>query len=453
MNDSLSFPDGFLWGAATSAYQIEGSPLEDGAGASNWHRFSHTPGMTTNGDTGDIACDHYNRYRSDVALMSELGLNSYRFSISWGRILPQGRGRVNEPGMDFYSRLVDSLLERGIKPNATLFHWDLPAALDDWGGWLNRDIAEWFGDYAALMFDRLGDRVPMWSTINEPWVIADGGYMFGKLAPGHRNLYEAPIAAHNILRAHGRGVQAFRASAHAAKSEVGIVVNLEPKYAASESEDDLAATARADAYMNRQYLDPLLLGTYPEEMSEIFGDAWPDWPEGDMALISEPIDFLGINYYTRSVNRDDGSCLPVRASGVYQPESIHTETGWEVWPEALTRVLLWVRDRYGDMPLYVTENGSAFYDPPAPIDGEVIDPLRVAYLSDHLKAVYEAIREGVPLRGYYAWSLLDNFEWSHGFSKRFGIIHVDYATQTRTIKSSGKFYSDVIRTNGAVLGE
>ncbi len=453
MIDSFQFPEGFLWGAATSAYQIEGSPLADGAGASNWHRFSHTPGMTTNADTGDVACDHYHRYRDDVELMSKLGLNTYRFSIAWGRVLPEGTGRVNEHGLDFYSRLVDSLLERGIAPNATLYHWDLPAALDDRGGWLNRDIAEWFADYATIMFDRLGDRVPMWATINEPWVIMDGGYMHGKLAPGHRSPYEAAIVSHNVLRAHGRGVQAFRASQSSGRSEIGMVVNLEPKYAASDSVEDIAATARADAYMNRQYLDPLFFGKYPEEMAEIFGDAWQEWPSEDMQLITEKFDFLGINYYTRSVSRNDDDCLPVRASGVAQPQHVHTETGWEVYPEALTRVLLWVNERYGDIPLYVTENGAAFYDAPASIDGMVDDPLRVTYLRGHLTAVRDAMRQGVPLRGYYAWSLLDNFEWSHGFTKRFGIVHVDYATQGRTIKSSGAFYASVIATNGAALDE
>ncbi|MDO8501873.1 MAG: GH1 family beta-glucosidase [Gemmatimonadaceae bacterium] len=453
MSDSYGFPDGFLWGAATSAYQIEGSPLADGAGASTWHRFSHTPGMTTNGETGDVACDHYRRYRSDVGLMTELGLKAYRFSISWSRVLPEGTGRVNEAGLDFYSRLVDALLEHGITPNATLYHWDLPAALEDRGGWLNRDIAEWFADYATIMFDRLGDRVPMWATINEPWVIMDGGYMHGKLAPGHRNMYEAPIVSHNVLRAHGQAVQAFRASQSSGKGQIGIVVNLEPKYAGSDSAEDLAATARADAYMNRQYLDPLVLGKYPDEMAEIFGDAWQEWSPGDMRLIREKIDFLGINYYTRSVTRHDEHWLPVRASGIAQPRHVHTETGWEVYPEALTRVLLWVKERYGDMPLYITENGAAFYDAPAPIDGVVDDPLRVAYLRGHLRAAREAMRQGVSLHGYYAWSLLDNFEWSHGTSRRFGIVHVDYATQQRTIKSSGAYYSSVIRTNGAALDE
>ena len=303
------------------------------------------------------------------------------------------------------------------------------------------------------MFAKLGDRVPMWATINEPWVIVDGGYLFGKLAPGHRSLYEAPIASHNVLRAHGLAVQTFRANQSSGKSQVGLVVNLEPKYAASDSEEDLAATARADAYMNRQYLDPVVLGTYPDELQEIFGEAWQEWPADDMRVISEKIDFLGINYYTRSVSRNDDECLPVRASGVAQPGQIYTETGWEVCPEALTRVLLWVKDRYGDIPLYVTENGAAFYDPPAPIDGVVDDPLRVAYLRDHLMAVRDAMHQGVTLRGYFAWSLLDNFEWSQGYSKRFGIVHVDYATQERTIKSSGAFYSSVVLTNGEVLDE
>jgi beta-glucosidase len=452
MSDSFSFPESFLWGAATSAYQIEGSPLADGAGPSIWHRFSHTPGLTLNGDTGDIACDHYRRYESDVALMAELGLNSYRFSIAWGRVMPEGRGPVNAKGVDFYSRLVDTLLTHGISPNVTLYHWDLPAALDDQGGWLNRDVAEWFADYAAVMFDMLGDRVPMWSTINEPWVVSDGGYLYGKLAPGHRNLFEAPIASHNLLRAHGAAVQVFRSS-RAADSSIGIVVNLEPKYAASDSPEDIEATARADAYMNRYYLDPLFFGRYPDELKEIFGEAWPDWSDDDMKLIAQPFDFLGVNYYKRSISRHDPEALPVRAGGVHQPESVHTDLGWEVYPPALTDVLLWIEKRYGDIPLYVTENGAAFPDPPAPVDGRVDDPPRVEYLRGHLHAIRNAMQQGADLRGYFVWSLFDNFEWSHGYTPRFGIIHVNYETQQRTIKSSGLYYSEVVRSNGAVLVE
>lgn len=445
---TIRFPDGFLWGAATSAYQIEGSPLADGAGPSIWHRFSHTAGRTANGETGDVACDHYRRYAEDVALMRDLGLNAYRFSISWSRVLPEGRGRVNAAGLGFYDRLVDTLLAAGIAPNVTLYHWDLPAALDDRGGWLNPDIAHWFADYARVVVDKLDDRVEMWSTLNEPWVVTDGGYLLGALAPGHRSLFEAPIATHNLLRAHAAAVEAYRASgAH----RIGIVVNLEPKYEASSSEEDRAATRRADAYMNRQYLDPLLLGGYPYELCEIFGEAWPDHPASELEYLKQPIDFVGVNYYTRSVTRDNPGAWPVRAGRVEQPRHAHTETGWEVYADGLTDTLKWVTERYGRIPLYVTENGAAFYDPPQAIDGGIEDPLRVAYFRSHLRAAHTALCQGVDLRGYYAWSLLDNYEWSLGYSKRFGIVHVDYETQQRTPKASARFYSEVIRTHGSVL--
>ena len=311
------FPDGFHWGAATSAYQIEGSPLADGAGPSIWQRFAHTPGMMANGDTGDVACDHYRRYRQDVQLMKALGLDGYRFSINWARVLPEGTGRVNPKGLDFYSRLVDELLEHGIAPNATLFHWDLPAALDDRGGWLNRDSAHWFAEYAEVMFKALDDRVPRWSTLNEPWVVTDGGYLHGALAPGHRNKYEAPIAAHNLMRASGAGIQAYRAHG---RHEIGVVFNIEPKYPYSEG---------------------------------------------------------------------------------------------------------------------------------ATVD----DPLRCDYLRKHLRALHAAIAAGVNVQGYYAWSLLDNLEWSLGYAKRFGLYHVDFATQQRTAKASAKLYAQVIASNGAVLDE
>jgi beta-glucosidase len=449
MSNPLRFPDGFLWGAATSAYQIEGAPLADGAGPSIWQRFTHSPGLTANGDTGDVACDHYGRWREDVALMRELGLGGYRFSISWSRVLPEGRGRVNRKGLDFYSRLVDALLDGGIRPNVTLFHWDLPEALDDRGGWLNPDVADWFADYARLMYDALDDRVAMWATLNEPWVVTDGGYLHGALAPGHRNLFEAPRASHNLLRAHARGVQAYRAGG--GKHAIGLVVNIEPKYAASESPADHAATERAHAYMNRQYLDPVLLGRYPEEMRDVFGEAWPEFPAEEVAALREPLDFIGVNYYTRSVVRDDPRALPVRAAAVRQPQHAHTETGWEVYPDGLTDALVWITERYGRIPLYVTENGAAFYDPPHAIDGAVRDPLRVWYYREHLRAARRAIERGVDLRGYFAWSLLDNFEWSLGFAKRFGLVHVNYRTLERTPKESAKFYADVIRSNGESL--
>ena len=450
MTDTIRFPAGFLWGAATSAYQIEGSPLADGAGASIWQRFTHTPGLTANGDTGDIACDHYRRYEDDVALMADLGLNAYRFSISWSRILPEGKGRANRKGLDFYDRLVDALLAKGIQPTATLYHWDLPVALDDRGGWLNPDIAEWFTDYATICYRALDDRVPMWSTLNEPWVVTDGGYLHGLLAPGHRNHFEAPLATHHLMLAHGSAVQAYRA---VGKHRIGIVVNLAPKDPVTTSAVDRDAANRDDAYMNRQYLDPVLRGSYPDEMREIFGAAWPDFPESDMLRIRQPIDFVGVNYYTRNVVRDDPKALPVRAGYVPQRQHAVTETNWEVYPKGLTDILVWVTERYGQIPLYITENGAAFYDPPTPVDGRIEDYLRVDYYRSHLRAAHEAIRRGVDLRGYFAWSLLDNFEWSLGYAKRFGIVHVDYASQVRTVKDSGKFYREVIRTHGEILGK
>jgi beta-glucosidase len=445
---ALRFPDGFLWGTATSAYQIEGSPLADGAGPSIWHRFAHTPGNTHNGETGDVACDHYHRYASDVALMHQLGLNAYRFSIAWSRILPAGTGPVNPGGVAFYDRLTDALLEQGIQPVVTLYHWDLPAALDDRGGWLNPDVAQWFAEYARVMFRALGDRVPLWATLNEPWVVADGGYLHGTLAPGHKSPAEAPRVSHNLLRAHGTAVQVYRTEG---KRQIGLVVNLEPKHAASSAAEDLTATRLADAYMNRQYLEPVLSGAYPPEMAEIFGAAWPEIPEADLRLIRQPIDFVGINYYQRGVTRYDPTGVPVRASSPPQPRSRYTETGWEVYPPGLAETLAWVRERAGDLPLYVTENGAAFPDPPRSLNGRVDDPLRVEYYRDHLRGALDAIRHGVNLRGYFAWSLLDNYEWSHGYSKRFGIVHVDFETQRRTQKASARFYADVVRTRGAAL--
>ena len=374
---ATEFPPSFLWGTATSAYQVEGSPLADGAGASIWHRFAHTPGLVLDGDTGDVACDQYRRYAADVALMQQLGLNGYRFSIAWSRVLPQGRGSVNAKGLDHYERLVDTLL-----------------------------------------------------------------------APGHRNAFEAPIATHRLLRAHAAAVQAYRALG---RHRIGIVVNLEPKYPASDSADDRAATARAHAYMNRQYLDPVFFGRYPAALAEIFGEAWPRWPDDEMQFIRQPIDFVGVNYYTRSVTRFDPAAWPLRASAVRQKQVTYTETGWEVYPQGLTDTLLWVKARYGNPPVYVTENGAAFYDPPRAPGNRVADPLRVAYYREHLRSVLEARAAGADVRGYFAWSLLDNFEWALGYSRRFGLVHVDFESQKRTPKDSAHFYSQVIATRGGSL--
>jgi beta-glucosidase len=445
LKQRYTFPEGFLWGSATSAYQVEGSPLADGAGPSIWQRFAHTPGRTHDGDTGDVACDHYHRFRDDIALMRALGLKAYRFSVAWARVLPAGRGRVNTAGLDFYERLVDTLLEHGIEPMVTLYHWDLPAALDDRGGWLNPDIASWFAEYAQVMFRRLDGRVKLWATLNEPWVVTDGGYLHGVLAPGHRNRFEAPIATHHLLRAHGMAVRAYR---NQGKHQIGLVVNLEPKYPASTSAEDAAATARAEAYMNRQYLDPIFLGRYPAELKAIFGEAWPEWPDEDFAVIGEPLDFIGINYYTRSVTRHDADAWPLQAGAVRQKQATYTETGWEVFPQGLTDALAWVKDRYGNPPVYITENGAAFYDPPSVAGDELPDPLRVDYLRRHLCAVADAITAGCDVRGYFAWSFLDNLEWSLGFSKRFGIVHVNFATQCRTPKASARFFSKIIAAHG-----
>jgi beta-glucosidase len=448
MSRDYRFPDRFLWGAATSAYQIEGATRADGAGPSIWDRFSHTPGKIVNGDTGDVATDHYHRYRSDVELMAQLGLTSYRFSIAWGRILPEGTGKVNAAGLAFYDKLIDALLARNIAPMVTLYHWDLPEALDARRGWLNRDIAGWFAEYASTCFRAFDDRVTRWVTLNEPWVIAHEGYGIGTHAPGHREFREVPLVTHNLLRSHGAAVQAYHADG---KHEIGLVVNLEPKYPASDSAEDIAATARADAYMNRQYLDPVFRGEYPRELVDAFGDAWPDFPDTDWSLIQMPFDFLGVNYYSRNVVRDAPGELPLRAARVRQEGNLHTEMDWEVFPAALTRMLVWIRDRYGNHPLYITENGAAFDDPDRAMNGVIEDPLRVTYLRDHLRAAHDAMSQGVDLRGYYAWSLLDNFEWAFGFSKRFGIVRVDFDTLERTPKSSARFYAEVIRSHGAAL--
>jgi beta-glucosidase len=445
------FPKNFLWGAATSAYQIEGSPLADGAGMGIWHRFTHTPGRTLSGDTGDVACDHYRRWPQDVELMARLGLDAYRFGLAWTRILPEGRGRVNPKGIDFYSRLIDALLERGIRPLVTLYHWDLPAALDDRGGWLSPDMPDWFADYAEVVFRAFDDRVPLWSTLNEPWVINDGGYTHGAHAPGHRSRYEPPIVTHRLLLSHAAAVERYRAIG---RHEIGIVADLEPKEPASASAEDLAATERDDAYKNLQYLDPVFGSPYPAPLREMFGDAWPEWPAEDFARISAPIDFLGVNYYQRRLVRHDARAWPTYASPAPVGGAIYTETGWEVHAPGLVTTLLRVKERYGDIPIYITENGAAFPDPPRATDGRVDDPLRVRFLEEHLAAAAGAIAQGVDLRGYFVWSLLDNFEWASGYSKRFGLVHVDFETQARTVKASGEWYRRFIeaqRSGNAAL--
>jgi beta-glucosidase len=401
------------------------------------------------GETGDTACDHYRRYPEDIALMADLGLGAYRFSINWGRIFPEGTGRLNPKGLDFYRRLVDALVARGIQPMVTLYHWDLPLALEQRGGWRNRDSAHWFADYAHAAFRALDDRVPLWATLNEPWVVTVGGHLNGDLAPGHRDPAEAALVGHNLLRAHGQAVQAYRADG---RHQVGLVVNLEPQYPASDSEADRAAAERRDAFINRWFLDPALLGHYPQALVGGFGPAWPRDTDADLAQIRQPIDFMGLNYYSRGVVRPDPADIPAGAARVHQDGRPHTAMDWEVYPRGLTDILVAVKERYANPPIYITENGSAF-DDPAPVAGEVADPQRVAYLRAHLLAARRALDLGADLRGYFAWSLLDNFEWAYGYTKRFGLVQVDYKTQARTPKASARFYSEVIRSQGDVLGD
>jgi beta-glucosidase len=439
----IIFPKGFLWGAATAAYQIEGAWDEDGRGESIWDHFSHTPGKVQDNDNGNVACDHYHRWRDDIALMRELGLQAYRFSIAWPRILPEGTGVVNQAGLDFYDRLVDGLLEAGITPFATLYHWDLPQALQDENGWANRAVVGAFANYADIVSRRLGDRVKHWITHNEPWCTSFLGNYMGVHAPG---LQHGPTlaVAHHVLLSHGMAVPALRANSSGA--DVGITLNFSPAYPASDSAEDQAAAQRYDGFFNRWFLDPLYGRGYPEDMLALYGSMMPQVPADDLAKIAAPTDFLGVNYYNRSVISDDPSAPPLRI-GQEHPEGEYTAMDWEVYPEALRALLVRLTRDYGPAKLYITENGSAYDDTIAP-DGTIHDEARTRYLTSHLAAAHAAIGEGAPLAGYFAWSLMDNFEWAYGYSKRFGIVYVDYATQQRTPKDSARFYSTVIEQNG-----
>jgi beta-glucosidase len=406
--------------------------------------------------TGDVACDHYLRWPQDVELMGALGLNAYRFSVAWGRVLPDGFGRVNQRGLGFYERLVDALLGANITPMLTLFHWDLPAALEDRGGWLNPDMPKWFADYAGTVIERLGDRVPLWCTLNEPWVVVDAGYVHGVNAPGHRDWFEATRAVHGLLLSHAAAVRRFRElrpKAGGGAAKIGLVVNLAPHHPATAAPEDEAAAARGHAYFNEQFLDPVFFGRYPALVREMYGDAWPEHGAAALATLTEPFDFLGINWYTGYDVRHDDKALPTRAAAVPDERRVKMTTGWEVRPELLVETLTWVSERYGKIPLYVTENGGAFPDPDTAANGRVDDPLRVDYLRRHIAALREALRRGVDLRGYFVWSLMDNYEWASGFSHRMGLLHVDYATQQRTVKASGEFYREVIRTNGGCVAD
>jgi beta-glucosidase len=443
----ITFPKGFIWGVATSAYQIEGAWNEDGKGESIWDRFSHTPGKIAHGDTGDVACDHYHRWREDVALMKELSLHAYRFSISWPRLLPEGRGRVNPAGLDFYGRLVDALLEAEIEPFITLYHWDLPQALQDDGGWPARSTAGAFAEYADVTSRHLGDRVKHWITFNEPYVSAMVGYLEGRHAPGHSDLDEALAAAHHLLLAHGWTVPVIRRDSPGA--QVGITLNLSGQTPASPSVADRAAAWQQDGVKNRWFLDPLSARGYPADIVQHYGNPMDFVQAGDLEAIAAPLDFLGVNYYTRGMVRSSVVAEAENAPRKVFPNPERTEMGWEVYPEGLYELLGRLHFGYRFPALYVTENGAAYPDQIGP-EGQVDDPLRVAFLKEHLAAAARAIAAGVPLRGYFAWSLMDNFEWVHGYSKRFGLIYVDYPTQQRILKTSAHWYRRVIAANAVV---
>ncbi|MBE2270099.1 MAG: beta-glucosidase [Anaerolinea sp.] len=437
----MQFPDDFVWGAATAAYQIEGAVTEDGRGTSIWDTFSHTPGKTLNGDTGDIACDHYHRWRDDIGLLKALNVNAYRFSIAWSRILPVGRGKPNPAGIDFYSRLVDGLLEAGITPFATLYHWDLPQAIQDDDGWMRRTIADDFAHYADVISRALGDRVRHWITLNEPWVIAWAGHMFGEHAPGHRA--SSPAAAltvsHNLNLAHGSAVAVLRQNLPGAK--IGTVLNLNPAYPATNKSADMEAATRFDGFWNRWYLDPIFRGHYPADMTEQYAEFLPEIRPGDLDRARVPLDFLGINYYSRAVIQDDADNAGLGYAMV-SPEGEYTDMRWEVYPQGLFDLLMRVHRDYAPREIYITENGSAWVDTLTET-GEVHDERRTAYLASHLEACSRAIADGVPLKGYFAWSLLDNFEWAFGYSKRFGLYYVDFANQQRYLKDSGKYFARI----------
>jgi beta-glucosidase len=442
----LKFPHGFAWGTATASYQIEGAVHEGGRGASIWDTFAHTPGRIADGESGDVACDHYHRYEEDLDLMRSLGLRNYRFSIAWPRVFPSGSGEPNEAGLDFYDRLVDAMKARGIEPYATLYHWDLPQSLQDAGGWTNRDTAMRFVEYARAAVGRLGDRVKTWMTHNEAWVSAFVGHLYGSHAPGATDLPTALQTAHVILLSHGLAVPVIR-DAGGRGTRVGIAHNLEWVEPASARPEDTAAAKRHDGAFNRWFLDPIFKGSYPEDMLSWYGPAAPVVRAGDLAAMRTPVDFLGINYYTRRIIAHDpnGDFLHVRkVRWPFVPRADYEE--WEVNPEGLYRLLVRVSEDCGRPPLYITEGGTPLEDRLGP-DGAVHDPERISYLSRHLAAVWQAIEDGVDMRGYFVWSIMDNFEWNLGYTKRFGLVHVDFSTQARTVKDSGRWFSSVCRNN------
>ncbi|WP_329376557.1 GH1 family beta-glucosidase [Streptomyces sp. NBC_01351] len=438
--DLAALPADFAWGTATSAYQIEGAADEDGRAPSIWDTFTRVPGAIDGGHHGDTACDHYHRWPEDIVLMRQLGTNAYRFSVSWPRVVPGGDGPANAKGLDFYDRLTDALLAAGIEPSVTLYHWDLPQALQDRGGWPERATAEHFAAYAALVAERLGDRVTQWATLNEPLCSAWIGHLEGRMAPGLTDLTAAVRASYHLLLGHGLAAEAVRDAAPGAR--IGIVNNLSTVEPATGSEADRAAARRMDGHVNRWWLDPVHGRGFPADMREVYGVDLPERP-GDPATIAARLDWIGLNYYFPQIVTADPAGPAPHARQVDRPGAPRTGMGWEVDPHGLETLIMRLYEDYGARRIHITENGSSYPDTVAP-DGTVHDPERAAYLTSHLAACARAVRRGAPVAGYYAWSLLDNFEWAYGYDKRFGLVHVDYATQRRTVKSSGRRYAEVI---------
>jgi beta-glucosidase len=443
------FPRDFLWGTATASYQIEGGVTEEGRGASIWDSFCAIPGRIFNSQNGDVACDHYHRYQEDVGLMKELGLKAYRFSIAWPRVFPEGKGRPNRAGVDFYNRLIDELVRNEVDPMATLYHWDLPQALQDNGGWANRDTMDRFVDYADFSFRSFGDRVKKWVTHNEPWVAAYAGNFLGRHAPGLKDLSLAVQVSHHLILSHARVVERYK-SVKDPKGEIGISLNLYPTYPATNAEGDREAAALVDEYHNRWFLDPILKGRYPEGLLRLFRQKLgsPIVMPGDMdSIAANPCDFVGINYYFRKVIRKSEN-HPILGFEEVKPEtSRYTEMNWEIFPEGLYVLLMDIKDRYNNPRIYITENGAAFKDEMR--EGDLVrDPDRIDYLKGHIEQVHRAMRDGVRVLGYYVWSFMDNFEWAFGYSKRFGLFRVEYGTQKRTWKQSARWYKDVIVHGG-----
>ena len=443
VSKELIFPKNFMFGAATAAYQIEGGRGEDGKSDSIWDKFCDIPGKIDNGDTGNVACDHYHRVEEDIALMQELGLESYRFSVAWTRILPEGTGKVNEKGVAFYNKLIDGLLAAGIKPLLTCYHWDLPQCLQDRGGWLNPDSCKWYLEYAETLFKLFGDRVKDFLTFNEPFVFLDNGYVTGSFPPGIRGDYRAKLlAAHNVLKSHGMAVRSFRKLVP--DGRIGITLDYAYNTSATDKPEDIAAAARANEFWAGWFFEPVALGHYPETARRWFEEKglMPNVAEGDMELIAEPIDYLGINYYFSNYLVADKSIERDGARQVF-PKRNKTAMGWMVTPDGFYDMLTYFR-KVLKVPLYITENGIALNDI-VNIHGQVEDWDRIDYLEQYLAVLNRAISEGLDCRGYYYWSLMDNFEWAAGYRGRFGLVHVDYETLKRTVKRSGYFYRDVIR--------